>query len=259
VTVELCRTSLEKWREGMTPFINATFAKINRLSTKPDASNSEFVVIHLGTDDTKVPPPVFESSFSKAMSFSLWQRYFLSKEHPTVLESSFGVFIRGSDKLTGLGINGEWARYDYERMKQAYPTSHLHLGNHKFHLPLGSSLFRPSFENVVLAAAAEAERLGLVDDEDALENVRATSAKSGAKWEVVQARRAARRYPKQVVDELLRSGTNPVLASMPVSEVRRLRSAVTLRQRTGGRLDKPDALRLLNLLSQLELAPDDRE
>lgn len=191
--------ALAKWRTQMDEFLG-TCLQSRSGQTRPALRALErdghFVDLFIGGSSDKRHLEPMTSAFSDAVAFTYWVEFRLDRRTLTVHESSFAVFERTDSSSTPMPR----LRIDYEREKAVYHQSHVHFGGHDFHIPIGHTFFRPTFEDLVLAALAETERAHSVEDEIALA-IRSTANQRLESWYKLQTRRAVRARPKVAVDE----------------------------------------------------------
>ena len=252
------RQAFDTWKQSTNEFLGLCLAQ-SKGQPKPTLrtarDDGHFVDVFLGDEPNKRQLEPQRSAFSDAVSFTYWMRLRLDRAHLTVHESSFAVTIARAPDAGPVA----WLRVDYEREKPPYHQSHIHLGAQDFHIPIGHSLFRPTFEDVVLASISEAERIGRCDDASAAAAISARASKTIRSWEKVQTRRAVRSWPKVALDELVVSGQLPLPIPLNHAELRRFAEQFSSETREGSisMATRDKVLDVLGALDRLAERPNE--
>lgn len=142
-----------------------------------------------------------------------------------VSTSTIGLWI---DPTKGRKNPRPLIRVEYDREKEMYPSSHVHLHSHSselgwiygssgqrlpllqdIHFPAGGGRFRPTLEDFLLFLDQEKIftdwKEGYID----------VLQESRSKWEQIQARATTRRYPQEAAEVLERLGYRVILPDQP--------------------------------------------
>lgn len=133
-----------------------------------------------------------------------------------VITSTMGLWI---DPTKGRKNPRPFIRVEYDREKERYPSSHLHLHTHSselgwiygsggqrlpllqdIHFPAGGGRFRPTLEDFLLFL--DQEKI-FTDWKDGYKDI---LRESRSKWEQIQARATTRRFRQEAIEELERLG-----------------------------------------------------
>ena len=251
---ERTQKAFVEWRKKTNQFLGLCLQPSEgqmKPTLRTEDRDGQFVEVFLGGSHDKRQLEPMPSTFSDAVAFTYWAVFRLDRPGLTVHESSFAL----CERIDSTDNFRPRLRVDYEREKEAYHQSHVHLDDQDFHIPIGHTFFRPTFEDVVLAAIAESERAGEIDRPLAAAAIRSSAAKRLESWQKVQTRRAVRARPKVAIDELLLNGKLLLPTSLDQAGLQRL-AAKFAQEAAAGKVSRTTREKVLEVLSGLNRVAD---